>query len=155
MLMPHKVSTCLWFDGSGEEAVKLYISLIPNSDIVGTFRPGPDGPPLFIDFVLGGTSYWALNGGPQFHHSEAASIVVHTEDQAETDRLWNALIADGGAESMCGWLRDKFGVSWQIVPRAMIRALTGEDKAGALRAMDAMMKMRKIDIATIEAAYRG
>jgi predicted 3-demethylubiquinone-9 3-methyltransferase (glyoxalase superfamily) len=153
--MPSKISTCLWFDGTGEEAAKLYTSLIPNSEIVATFRPGPEGPPLFIDFVLGGASYWALNGGPQFHHSEAASIVVHTEDQAETDRLWQALTADGGSESMCGWLRDKFGVSWQIVPRAMIRALTGEDKAGAARAMDAMMKMRKIDIATIEAADRG
>lgn len=153
--MPSKVSTCLWFDGNGEEAAKLYVSLIPGSEIVGTFRPGPDGPPLVVDFVLGGVPYQALNGGPQFHHSEAASIVVYTEDQAETDRLWAALIADGGMESMCGWLRDKFGVSWQIVPRAMIKALTGEDKAGAARAMDAMMKMRKIDIATVEAAYRG
>jgi len=153
--MTNKVSTCLWFDGTGEEAAKLYVSLIPGSEIVSTFRPGPDGPPLIVDFVLGGVPYQALNGGPQFHHSEAASIVVHTEDQAETDRLWAGLTANGGSESMCGWLRDRFGLSWQIVPRPLLKALTGEDKAGAARAMDALMKMHKIDIAAIEAAYKG
>jgi 2-polyprenyl-6-hydroxyphenyl methylase/3-demethylubiquinone-9 3-methyltransferase len=153
--MPGKISTCLWYDGVAEDAAKLYTSLIPDSEIVGTFRPAPDGPPLIVDFVLGGVPYQALNGGPQFHHSEAASIVVHTDDQAETDRLWNALIADGGSESMCGWLRDRFGLSWQIVPRKLLAALTGDDKAGAARAMDALMTMRKIDIAAIEAAYRG
>ena len=153
--MTNKVSTCLWFDGAGEEAAKLYVSLIPGSELISAFRPNPEGPPLVVDFVLGGVPYQALNGGPQFHHSEAASIVVHTDDQAETDKLWHGLIAGGGSESMCGWLRDRFGLSWQIVPRAMIKALTGPDKAGAARAMDAMMKMNKIDIATIEAAYRG
>jgi predicted 3-demethylubiquinone-9 3-methyltransferase (glyoxalase superfamily) len=150
-----KVSTCLWFDGKGEEAAKLYVSLIPGSEILNTFRPGPDGPPLIVDFVLGGVPYQALNGGPQFHHSEAASIVVYTDDQAETDRLWSALTANGGSESMCGWLRDPFGLSWQIVPRPLLKALMGIDKAGAARAMDAMMQMKKIDIARIEAAYNG
>ncbi|MDB5526213.1 MAG: 3-demethylubiquinone-9 3-methyltransferase [Rhizobium sp.] len=153
--MASKVSTCLWFDGTGEEAAKLYVSLVPGSEIVGIFRPGPESPPLIVDFTLGGVPYQALNGGPQFHHSEAASIVVHTDDQAETDRLWNTLIAGGGSESMCGWLRDRFGLSWQIVPRALLKALTGPDKAGAARAMDAMMKMNKIDIAVIESAYKG
>jgi predicted 3-demethylubiquinone-9 3-methyltransferase (glyoxalase superfamily) len=153
--MTSKISTCLWFDGNGEEAAKLYVSLIPGSELISSFRPGPDGPPLLVDFVLGGAPYQTLNAGPQFPHSEAASIVVHTEDQAETDRLWNALIADGGSESMCGWLRDKFGVSWQIVPEVMLKAFRSPDKAAAARAMDAMMKMRKIDIATIETAFRG
>jgi predicted 3-demethylubiquinone-9 3-methyltransferase (glyoxalase superfamily) len=153
--MASTISTCLWLEKSGEDAAKLYVSLIPNSRIVSNFGQTQDGGPLVVDFELGGVPYQILTGGPHFKQSEAASIVVHTDDQAETDRLWDALTADGGAESQCGWLKDKFGVSWQIIPRALLKNLSGPDKAGAARAMDAMMKMKKIDIAAIEAAYNG
>lgn len=155
MPVSRKVSTCLWFDGDGEEAAAFYTSLIPGSEITGIFRPSADGPALIVEFNLGQTPYLALNGGPKFRHSEAASIVVSTKDQEETDRLWEALIADGGSESMCGWLKDRFGVSWQIVPEDLPRRLASTDRAAADRAMQAMMGMRKIDIAAIEAAYAG
>ncbi|MBL0370452.1 VOC family protein [Rhizobium sp. KVB221] len=150
-----RISTCLWFDGKGAEAAGLYTSLIPNSKILTNFGQTESGEPLVVDFELDGVPYQALNGGPLFKPSEFASIVAHTDNQAETDRLWNALTADGGAESQCGWLKDKYGVSWQIVPRALLKSLAGPDKAGAGRAMQAMMQMRKIDIAAIEAAYSG
>lgn len=156
-----KISTVLWFEKGGAEAAKFYTSLIPNSRVVGEFSPPmgdmgqPTGEPLVIDFELDGVPYQILNAGPHFKQTEAVSIMVQTEDQAETDRLWNALTADGGQESMCGWLKDKWGVSWQITPVALLRATTSDDRAAAKRAMDAMMKMRKIDIATIEAAFRG
>ena len=150
-----KVRTCLWFDGSGEQAAELYVSLLPGSRIDAVFRADPDGPPLTVEFTLGGTPYIALNGGPQYRPSPAASIVVQTVDQAETDRLWTALIADGGEESMCAWLVDRFGVSWQIVPEALPRMLAASDRDAAGRAMQAMLKMRKIEIATLEAAFRG
>ena len=157
-----KISTVLWFAKGGEEAARLYTSLIPNSRIVGVYRPPmsddmgqPKGEALVIDFDLGGVPYQILNAGPHFPQSEAVSIMVQTEDQAETDRLWNALIADGGQESQCGWLKDRWGVSWQITPKKLLQATTSSDRAAAQRAMDAMMTMRKIDIAAIEAAYRG
>lgn len=153
--MTAKVKTCFWFDGNGEDAAKFYVSLLPDSAIESVFRPEPDGPALVVDFTLAGTPYQALNGGPQFKPSEAASISVLTKDQAETDRLWKALTADGGEESMCGWLKDKFGVSWQIVPEALPSLLSHSDKPAAKRAMDAMMQMKKIDIGTIEAAFKG
>lgn len=153
--MTAKVKTCFWFDGNGEDAAKFYVSLLPDSAIESVFRPEPDGPALVVDFTLAGTSYQALNGGPQFKPSEAASISVLTKDQAETDRLWKALTADGGEESMCGWLKDKFGVSWQIVPEALPSLLSHSDKPAAKRAMDAMMQMKKIDIGIIEAAFKG
>lgn len=156
-----KISTVLWFERGGEEAAKFYTALIPNSRIIGTYTPPmgdmgqPAKEPLVIDFDLDGVPYQILNAGPHFKQSEAVSIMVQTEDQAETDHLWNALIADGGEESQCGWLKDKWGVSWQITPVALLRATSSDDRAAAKRAMDAMMKMRKIDIATIEAAFRG
>ena len=162
--MSRKVSTVLWFDGGSLEAAKLYTSLIPNSRIVGSYSPptgdnqppsGAGGDPLVVDFELDGHPYQILNGGPYFKQSEAVSIMIQTEDQDETDRLWNVLIADGGAESQCGWLKDKWGVSWQITPRRLLEAASSSDRAAAKRAMDAMMKMRKIDIAAIEAAFRG
>lgn len=153
--MSAKVKTCFWFDGNGEDAAKFYVSLLPDSAIESVFRPEPSGPALVVDFTLAGTSYQALNGGPQFKPSEAASISVLTKDQAETDRLWKALTADGGEESMCGWLKDKFGVSWQIVPEALPSLLSHSDKPAAKRAMDAMMQMKKINIGTIEAAFKG
>lgn len=153
--MTNKVRTCLWFDGKAEEAANFYVSLISGSHIEHAFRPDSTGPVLMVVFTLGGTPFQALNGGPKFQHSEAASISVITRDQQETDRLWNALTAHGGSESKCGWLKDRFGVSWQIVPEALPRLLTSPDRAAANRAMQAMLAMRKIDIAGLEAAYQG
>ena len=147
-----KISTVLWFEKGGADAAKFYTSLIPNSRIVGSYTPPmgdmgqPSGEPLVIDFDLGGVPYQILNAGPHFKQTEAVSIMVQTEDQAETDHLWNALIADGGEER---------GVSWQITPKKLLEATTSSDRTAAKRAMDAMMKMRKIDIAAIEAAFNG
>ena len=149
-----KVLTCLWFDGEGEDAARLYTSLVPGSEITGTLGKTAAGGPLMVTFTLAGTPYQALNGGPQFKLDEAASIVVTTDDQGETDRLWDAL-TDGGREGRCGWLVDRFGVSWQIVPRALPALLGGPDPDGARRAMEAMLQMHKIDIAALEAAYGG
>jgi predicted 3-demethylubiquinone-9 3-methyltransferase (glyoxalase superfamily) len=152
--MTAKVKTCLWFDGQAEEAASFYVSLIPDSRIETLFHPKPNGPALLVEFTLGGTPYQALNGGPHYTHSPAASISVRTRDQEETDRLWDALTA-GGSESKCGWLCDRYGVSWQIVPEVLPRLLSSSDRAAADRAMQAMMTMVKIDIAGIEAAYAG
>lgn len=153
--MTAKVRTCLWFNRDGEEAARFYVSLLPNSGIEDRLRPEPDKPPLIVNFTLAGAPYQALNGGPQFTFSEAASISVMTGDQAETDRLWTALIADGGSESQCGWLRDRFGLSWQIVPDCLPRLLSDTDTAAAGRVTQALLRMRKIDIAALEAAHRG
>lgn len=148
-----KVRTCLWFDGRGEEAAKFYVSLLPDSHIETVSRPDPKGPALVVEFALAGAPYMVLNGGPQFAHTPAASISVLTADQAETDRLWDALFGGGGSAGHCAWLTDKFGVSWQIVPDAVPRLLGADDKAAAMRARDAMMAMGKIDIAALEAAF--
>ena len=153
--MRSKVSTCLWCDGTAEQAAEFYVSLIPDSKVLNVFRPVPGGPALIVEFTLAGTPYQCLNGGPQFTHSEAASISVMTKDQEETDRLWIALTADGGADGRCGWVKDRFGLSWQIVPEALTRLLSDKDREAAGRAMQAMMGMRKIDIAKLEAAFRG
>ena len=147
-----KVRTCLWFDGNGEEAVRFYVSLIPASTIETVFAPDPSKPPLIVDFTLGGTPYQALNGGARFPHTEAASISVLTDDQAETDRLWSALTAGGGQEIQCGWLKDKYGLFWQIVPRRLVELLTDPQPERAARVMQAMLQMVKIDIALLEAA---
>ncbi|MBV7409345.1 VOC family protein [Maritimibacter sp. DP1N21-5] len=149
-----KIRTCLWYDGDGEEAAHFYVSLIPGSEITSVV-PGPGGRALLVDFTLAGVPYQALNGGPMYKASPAASIVVMTEDQAETDRLWEALVANGGQESRCAWCIDRFGVSWQVVPRDLPRYLGGDDLAAAGRATRAMMSMSKIDIAAIKAAYEG
>jgi predicted 3-demethylubiquinone-9 3-methyltransferase (glyoxalase superfamily) len=150
-----KVATCLWFDDSAEAAATLYTSLIPDSEITSIARTQPDGPALMVTFTLAGTPFQALNGGPLFPQTEAASIVVSTKDQAETDFLWDALTANGGSESQCAWLKDRFGVSWQIVPEALPRLIDSSDHEASQRAMTAMLAMRKIDIAALEAAYRG
>ncbi|MEW8186932.1 MAG: VOC family protein [Candidatus Thiodiazotropha endolucinida] len=150
-----KVRTCLWFDGSGEQAAEFYVSLLPGSAIETVSRPDPDKPALIIELSLAGTPYMFLNGGPQYQLSPAASIAVRTADQAETDRLWDALVAEGGEESQCAWLTDRFGVSWQIVPDALPRMLGADDREAAGRAMQAMLKMKKIDIAALETAFRG
>lgn len=148
-----KVRTCLWFDGNGEEAADFYVSLLPESRIESVFRPDPSAPALVVEFGLAGTPYMILNGGPHFSHTPAASISVLTGDQDETDRLWSVLTANGGTESQCGWLVDRFGVSWQIVPERLVALINAEDRAAAARAQAAMMEMRKIDIAALEAAF--
>lgn len=143
-----KVATCFWYDDKAQQAAEFYVSLLPDSRIDNLVH-APDGKLLLAEFTLAGTPYQALNGGPHFTLSEAASISVLTEDQAETDRLWEALTKDGGAESQCGWLKDRFGLSWQIVPRRATQLLAGPD---ATKVFPALMEMRKIDLATLEAA---
>lgn len=150
-----RVRTCLWFERDGEAAASFYTGLLPESRIESVYRPDPDAPPLVLDFTLGGAPYQILNGGPGFPPTEAASISVLTEDQIETDRVWDALTADGGKEGRCSWLTDRWGVSWQIVPRVLVECLTSEDRAAADRASQAMLGMGRIDIAAIEAAFRG
>ena len=151
----NKVRTCLWFEKGGEEAAHFYVTLLPDSRIESSYRPDPDGPSLVVDFTLGGAPYQILNGGPEVSQSPAVSISVVTEHQAETDRLWEALTEGGGEEGRCSWLTDRFGVSWQIVPRALIDSLMSDDRAGSERAFQAMLTMKKIEVAAIEAAFRG
>jgi predicted 3-demethylubiquinone-9 3-methyltransferase (glyoxalase superfamily) len=156
-----KVSPCLWFDGNAEEAARLYTSLIPNSRIVSVDKsPGdtPSGPKdsvITVEFTLAGRSYIGLNGGPDFQFTEAISLSIDCDDQAEVDRYWNALIADGGEPSVCGWLKDRFGLSWQVVPRRLTEMYASPDRAAAERAMKAMLQMRKLDIAELERAFAG
>jgi len=150
-----KVRTCLWFADEGLEAAEFYCSLLPDSRIeqVSRYPEGQGmaeaGKVLTVEFTLAGTPYQALNGGPHFQLDEAVSISVRTEDQAETDRLWDALLADGGVESQCGWLKDRFGLSWQIVPARAVELLSGPDGP---KAFAALMQMVKIDVAGLEAA---
>jgi predicted 3-demethylubiquinone-9 3-methyltransferase (glyoxalase superfamily) len=155
--MTNSIRTCLWFrDGRGIEAATFYCSLIPNSSITRSFSADAGrGGFSVIDFTLGGVPYQILDAGPHFMLSEAVSISVETPDQAETDRLWDALTADGGAESMCGWLKDRFGVSWQVFPARLTELTLSPDKTISDKAMAAMMTMNKIDIAAIEAAVAG
>jgi predicted 3-demethylubiquinone-9 3-methyltransferase (glyoxalase superfamily) len=156
----NQVATCLWFDRDGEEAANFYVSLIPNSRITGLSRYGegspiPAGTALIVTFELAGTPYMILNGGPMYQLSEAASLMVYCENQAEVDRLWSALTADGGKEVQCGWLKDKFGVSWQIVPKRLMEMMTSSDEVRKARAFTEMTKMVKLDIAKLEAAWNG
>ena len=151
---------CLWYDGTAEEAARFYAEVFPDSS-VGTvwraptdFPSGKAGDVLGVEFTVRGTPCFGLNGGPMFKHSEAFSFQIQTEDQAETDRYWNAIVGNGGEESACGWCKDKWGLSWQITPRVLTEAMqAGGDEAG--RAFTAMMTMRKIDVAAIEAARAG
>lgn len=159
MSIAHKVSTCFWFEGEAEQAAELYVSLIPNSEILNIVRHGeggalPKGTALMVSFTLDGTPLLLLNAGPMFKQSEAASISVACEDQAEIDRLWAALTADGGQEGHCGWLKDRWGVSWQIVPKQMEEWMS-RDPACAARVTAAFMPMSKLDVAILEAAARG
>lgn len=154
------IATCLWFDNQAEEAAEFYVSLLDNSRITDVSRFGANGPQpagtaIMVQFELDGVAFQALNGGPQFAFTEAVSLSVSTASQAETDRLWNALTANGGEESMCGWLKDRFGLSWQIVPTRLGELLAGTDAEGSARAMQAMLQMRKIDIAELERAHTG
>jgi predicted 3-demethylubiquinone-9 3-methyltransferase (glyoxalase superfamily) len=158
---PARNTVCLWFDRDAEEAANFYASTFPDSTVGAVHRApadfpsGKEGDVLVVEFTVMGIPCIGLNGGPQFKHSEAFSFQVATRDQAETDRYWNAIVDNGGAESACGWCRDKWGISWQITPIVLTRAVGSADRAVAKRAFEAMMPMKKIDIATIEAAVAG
>jgi len=147
------IATCLWFDGDGLEAAEFYASLFPDSAVEGV-SPGPDGSPLMVNFTLMGRPFQALNGGPQFQFNEAVSLVVPCEGQAEVDRYW-ALLTDGGEEAQCGWLKDRFGLSWQIVPTELEEVLGDPDPERAARATEAMLQMRKLDLDAMRAAADG
>lgn len=153
-----KVFPCLWFDGTAEEAANFYVTLLPDSRVDKVWRSaaetpsGPAGMVMTVDFTLAGQKFQGLNGGPEFRFNEAVSFVIECEDQAEVDRLWDALTADGGEPGPCGWLKDRFGVSWQIVPRRLDELMNDPDPERARRAMEAMLKMGKIDVAELERA---
>jgi 2-polyprenyl-6-hydroxyphenyl methylase/3-demethylubiquinone-9 3-methyltransferase len=159
--MSHKNTICLWYDGGALEAATFYARTFPDSQVGTVFRApgdypaGKQGDPLTVEFTVMGIPCVGLNGGPGVEHNWAFSFQVCTDDQAETDRLWNAIIDHGGQAGACGWCKDKWGISWQITPRALLAAITDPDPAAAKRAFDAMMDMGKIDIAAIEAARRG
>ncbi len=161
MTPPAKNTICLWYDGTAEEAARFYASTFPDSSVgavhraPGDYPDGKQGDVLTVEFTVLGIPCLGLNGGPAFRHSEAFSFQVATVDQAETDRYWNAIIDNGGQASECGWCKDKWGLSWQITPIVLTQAYTSADRAAARRAFDAMMTMRKIDVAAIEAAVRG
>jgi predicted 3-demethylubiquinone-9 3-methyltransferase (glyoxalase superfamily) len=147
-MQPQKITTFLWFDGKAEEAAKFYVSLFPRSKVVSA-------DPMSVVFELAGQRFFALNGGPQFKFTEAISLFVECEDQAEVDELWAALIANGGAPSQCGWLKDKYGLSWQIIPKAFMRMMGDPDRKKAGRMTKAMLKMQKLDVAALERAFAG
>ncbi|MDM0013569.1 VOC family protein [Variovorax sp. J22P168] len=159
--MSSKNTICLWFDGTAEQAAKFYADTFPDSAVgavhraPGDFPSGQEGDVLTVEFTVAGIPCIGLNGGPAFRHSEAFSFQIATDTQEETDRLWNAVVGNGGQESECGWCKDRWGLSWQITPRVLTDAFSGADRAAAKRVFDAMMTMRKIDIAAIEAARRG
>ena len=159
--MIHKNTICLWYDGTALDAATFYAATFADSAVTavhrapGDYPAGKQGAVLTVEFTVLGIACLGLNGGPMVKHSEAFSFQVATDDQAETDRLWNAIVGNGGQESACGWCKDQWGLSWQITPRALSAAITDSDPAAAKRAFDAMMTMRKIDIAAIEAARRG
>ena len=155
-----KITPYLWFDGQAEEAARLYVSLFPNSKIVSV-TPWAEGSPyrvgtaMTVQFQLAGQDYVALNGGPQYQFTEAVSFLVSCETQQEIDKLWNALTADGGQESMCGWLKDKYGLSWQIVPPILGELMGDPDPEKAGRVVQAMLQMKKLDIAKLKQSYAG
>lgn len=156
-----KIAPCLWFANEAEEAAKFYISLLPDSRIDKVQKSlvdtpsGKAGTVLVVQFTLAGQEYMALNGGMRFEYTNAISFKVDCADQAEVDHLWNGLTAGGGSPGQCGWLKDRYGVSWQIVPSMLLRLFGSSDRAGAERAMSAMMKMTKLDIAALQKAYDG
>lgn len=159
--MTHKNTICLWYDDAAEDAAHFYAETFPDSAVGATLRApgdypsGKAGDVLTVEFTVCGIPCVGLNGGPAFTQNEAFSFQILTEDQAETDRLWDAIVGNDGAESACGWCKDKWGVSWQITPRVLLEAITDPDPEAAKRAYEAMMEMTRIDIATIETARRG
>lgn len=152
--MTAKIRTCLWMEHGGGEAARLYTSLVPGSELEAGDWPGDDEP-ILVNFTLAGVPFQILNGGNSHSLSPAASISIQTEDQAETDQLWNALTADGGEAGRGGWLIDRWGVSWQIVPKVLMDMQTSDDQAAAERARQAMYKMTKLEISELEAAFSG
>ena len=156
-----KLYPCLWFDGKAEEAANFWVTLLPDSHVDKVWRSpaetpsGPAGMVLTVDFTLAGQRIQGLNGGPEFTFSEAVSLVIECDDQAEVDRLWKKLTADGGEPGPCGWLKDRFGVSWQIVPRRLNELMDDPDPDRARRAMEAMLKMGKIEVAELERAVQA
>ena len=156
-----KISPCLWFNGEAEAAAQHYTTIFPNGRILSVDRAPADTPSgpkdmvLTVDFSLAGQTFIALNGGPDFTFSEAISFSIDCDDQAEVDRYWDALIAGGGEPSVCGWLKDRFGVSWQVVPRQLPEMLQSRDREAAGRAMEAMLKMTKIEVKGLEEAFNG
>ena len=151
----------LWFNYDAEEAANFYVSIFPNSRVVNVSKAPADSPSgkkgdvLTVDWELDGKPFNGINGGPDFKFNEAVSFVIDCADQAEVDRYWDALLAGGGEPGPCGWLKDRFGLSWQVVPRRLNELLAGSDRDGARRAMEAMLQMGKLDVAALEAAYRG
>jgi predicted 3-demethylubiquinone-9 3-methyltransferase (glyoxalase superfamily) len=159
--MPSKNTICLWYDGTALDAARFYAATFADSAVgavmmaPGDFPDGKQGDVLTVEFTVLGIPCLGLNGGPAFQHSEAFSFQVLTDDQAETDRLWHAIVDNGGQASSCGWCKDKWGLSWQVTPRVLMTAMADPDRVAAKRVFDAMMEMGKIDIAVIEAAWRG
>ncbi len=155
-----KIVTFLWFDREAEEAMNFYLSVFPDSKVLSVSRypegsPGPAGEVMVASFELGGQEFQALNGGPQFKFTEAISLMVNCETQAEVDNYWEKLTANGGEESMCGWLKDKYGLSWQIVPTALGKLMSDPDPEKSQRVMQAMLGMKKLDIAALQRAHEG
>jgi len=156
-----KNTICIWYDRDALSAAQFYAATFPNSSVgaiafaPGDYPDGKEGDVLTVEFTVAGIPCLGLNGGPTFTHTEAFSFQISTDDQEETDRLWNAIVNNGGSESQCGWCRDKWGLSWQITPKALAEALADPDPVASKRAFNAMMEMGKIDIAAIEAARRG
>ncbi|MES2054705.1 MAG: VOC family protein [Pseudomonadota bacterium] len=159
--MMHKIAPCLWFNHNAQDAAEFYAATFPDSSVDAVnLAPGDnpsskEGAVLTVEFTVLGMKFLGLNGGDTFKFDEAVSFQIYTDSQEETDRYWNAIVDGGGAESACGWCRDRFGLSWQITPRALMAAISSPDRAAAKRAMDAMMTMGKIDIAAIERAVAG
>ncbi|MBA2314336.1 MAG: VOC family protein [Chloroflexi bacterium] len=155
------IAPCLWFDGNAEDAAQLYTSLFPDSRVDKVHRSPadnpstPEGAVLTVEFTLAGRPFIGLNGGPEFSFTEAVSFSIDCKDQGEVDRYWDALIEGGGEPSQCGWLKDRFGVSWQVIPRQLPELLNAPDRDGARRAMEAMLQMSKIDVAKLKEAYEG
>ena len=158
--MPN-ITPCLWFDGNAEEAAKFYTSIFPNSRIDKIVPAAADTPSnrkgevITVEFTLDGTKFVGLNGGPEFRFNESISFMIECKDQEEVDYYWDALVRGGGEHSVCGWLKDRFGVSWQVIPRRLLEMTESDDRPAAERAMKAMLEMTKIDIAKLEEAYRG
>jgi len=156
-----KITPCLWFNGQAEEAARFYTSTIPDSRIDKVVKAAADNPStragdvLTVEFTVAGAPFIALDGGPEFTFNESVSFVIDCEDQAEVDRYWDALVEGGGEHSVCGWLKDRFGVSWQVVPRELNEMLESSDRDGAQRAMEAMLKMEKIEVDKLREAFAG
>jgi predicted 3-demethylubiquinone-9 3-methyltransferase (glyoxalase superfamily) len=155
-----KIVTNLWFDAQAEEAANFYCSLFPDSKVLnitryGSAGPGPEGQVMVVDFQLAGQRFTGINGGPEFKFSEAISLLINCDSQEEVDRYWDALLADGGEPSQCGWLKDKYGLFWQVVPREMDEMIASTDAAAAQRTLAAMLKMVKLDLAELKRAYAG